>query len=66
MSVFIKEKLGQEIDKENNIDKNRHITVVENLISNINKLELLEKRLSFALERLTSALIEVKKDEFIL
>jgi hypothetical protein len=49
MSVFIKEKLGQEIDKENNIDKNRHITVVENLISNINKLELLEKRLSFAL-----------------
>lgn len=49
MSVFIKEKIGQEIDKESNVDKNRHITVIENLISNINKLELLEKRLSFAL-----------------
>jgi len=49
MSVLNKEKLSQDLSQENNIDKNRHISVVENLISNINKLELLEKRLSFTL-----------------
>jgi len=49
MSVLNKEKLSQDLSQESNIDKNRHISVIENLISNINKLELLEKRLSFTL-----------------
>ena len=49
MSVLNKEKLSQDLSQESNIDKNRHISVIENLINNINKLELLEKRLSFTL-----------------
>jgi hypothetical protein len=48
-SISVKEKPSQDLAQEDNLDKNRHITVIENLVNNINKLELLEKRLSFAL-----------------
>jgi hypothetical protein len=33
-------------------DNNSHLVILENLISNINKLEMLEKRLSFTLREI--------------
>lgn len=52
MSVVKSENLLPNSYQEDKTDKNSHSSILENLIININKLEDLEKRLSFTLREI--------------
>lgn len=52
MSVVKSENLLPNSYQEDKADKNSHSSILENLIININKLEDLEKRLSFTLREI--------------
>jgi hypothetical protein len=52
MSVVKSENLAPNSYQDIESDKNSHMVILEDLISNINKLEGLEKRLSFTLREI--------------
>ena len=52
MSVVKSESMVPISYQDTKGDKNSHMAVLENLISNISKLEALEKRLSFTLREI--------------
>ena len=52
MAVVKSENMVPNSYQENTSDNNSHQDILENLINNINKLKVLEKRLSFTLREI--------------